>query len=74
MKFTLCFCFSHKELKDETTKEYIKMCFMYAIKGGETEEEVKTALLRIVPHFFGTHENCLDAKWCSYHEDPAKYK
>ena len=46
---------------------------MYAIKGRDKEEDIKIRLRRIVPHIFGTHENCEAADWCTYHEDPENF-
>ncbi|CAC5403278.1 unnamed protein product [Mytilus coruscus] len=34
---------------------------------------LKIGLQRIVPHILGSHENCKDADWCSYHQDPEKF-
>ncbi|XP_063448530.1 uncharacterized protein LOC134728061 [Mytilus trossulus] len=64
---------SYKELQKDETKQYILRCFMYAIKGGDNEDDIKMGLQRIVPHIFGSHENCKDADWCSYHQNPEKF-
>ncbi|VDI52206.1 Hypothetical predicted protein [Mytilus galloprovincialis] len=64
---------SYKELQKDETKQYILRCFMYAIKGGDNEDDIKIGLQRIVPHIFGSHENCKDADWCSYHQNPEKF-
>ncbi|CAG2250117.1 unnamed protein product [Mytilus edulis] len=63
----------YKELQKDETKQYILRCFMYAIKGGDNEDDIKIGLQRIVPHIFGSHENCKDADWCSYHQNPEKF-
>ncbi|XP_052067793.1 uncharacterized protein LOC127707306 [Mytilus californianus] len=54
---------SYKELQKDETKQYILRCFMYSIKGGDNEDDIKIWLQRIVPHIFGSHENCNDADW-----------
>ncbi|CAG2205334.1 unnamed protein product [Mytilus edulis] len=64
---------TYKELQKDETKQYILRCFMYAIKGGDNEDDIKIGLQRIVPHIFGSHENCKDADWCSYHQNPEKF-
>ncbi|XP_071139647.1 uncharacterized protein, partial [Mytilus edulis] len=57
---------SYRELQKDETRQYILRCFMYAIKGGETEDDIKCNLERIVPHVFGSHEKCEDVDWCTY--------
>ncbi|VDI30256.1 Hypothetical predicted protein [Mytilus galloprovincialis] len=36
----------------DDTREYILRCFMYAITGGTTEDDIKVSLDRIVPHIY----------------------
>ncbi|CAC5422264.1 unnamed protein product [Mytilus coruscus] len=64
----------YKELKQDDTREYILRCFMYAITGGTTEEDIKVSLYRIVPHIFGNHDSCREVTWCKYKENPTNFK
>ncbi|CAG2244871.1 unnamed protein product [Mytilus edulis] len=64
----------YKELKQDDTREYILRCFMYAITGGTTEDDIKVSLDRIVPHIFGNHDSCREVTWCKYEEDPTNFK
>ncbi|VDI81031.1 Hypothetical predicted protein [Mytilus galloprovincialis] len=65
---------SYRELQKDETRQYILRCFMYAIKGGETEDDIKCNLERIVPHVFGSHEKCEDVDWCTYNTNPENFK
>ncbi|XP_076080234.1 uncharacterized protein LOC143051079 [Mytilus galloprovincialis] len=64
----------YKELKQDDTREYILRCFIYAITGGTTEDDIKVSLDRIVPHIFGNHDSCREVTWCKYEEDPTNFK
>ncbi|XP_071146651.1 uncharacterized protein [Mytilus edulis] len=63
----------YKGLKQDDTREYILRCFMYAITGGTTEDDIKVSLDRIVPHIFGNHDSCREVTWCKYEEDPTNF-
>ena len=41
--------------------------------GCDNEDDTKIGMQRIVPHIFGSHENCKDADWCSYHQILEKF-
>ncbi|CAC5370053.1 unnamed protein product [Mytilus coruscus] len=65
---------SYRELQKDETRQYILRCFMYAIKGGETEDDIKCNLERMVPHVFCSHEKYEDVDWCTYDTDPENFK
>ncbi|XP_033745722.1 uncharacterized protein LOC117331232 [Pecten maximus] len=64
----------HKELKHAEVIPYIMRCFMYAMTGSNTEAELELSLKRIVPHIFGEHTGCSTVKWCTYKDDPQKFR
>ena len=60
-----------KDLKSENIS-YLQRCFTYGIRQNkENAEEVKKAILGIVPHVYGEHNICGD--WCNYKRNPEKY-
>ena len=45
--------------------EHFERCFTYALAQNKgNSENVKAAVLLIVPHSYGDHENC--GKWCRF--------
>ncbi|CAC5394753.1 unnamed protein product [Mytilus coruscus] len=64
-----------KELKHPEVIPYLVRCFMYAIKeNNDSSENIKSAFSRLVQHIFGDHTLCTDAEWCTYKNDPEKFR
>ena len=63
----------HKSLSTNVIKWFQK-CFNYALAQNRGNSAgCRQALLQIVPHAFGEHENCLES-WCGYLKNPETYK
>ena len=61
-----------KDLNSENIS-YLQRCFSYAVRQNKGKaENTKQAILNIVPHVFGQHENC--TSWCGYVRNPSSYK
>ncbi|CAC5388280.1 unnamed protein product [Mytilus coruscus] len=64
-----------KELKHPEVIPYLVRCFMYAIKeNNDSSENIQGAFRRLVQHIFGDHTLCTDAEWCTYKNDPEKFR
>ena len=53
--------------------EHFERCFTYALAQNKgNSENVKAAVLSIVPHSYGDHEKC--GKWCGFIKSPSTHK
>ena len=58
-----------KELTSQVIK-YLQKCFSYALSQNKGDPQgVCDAILSIVPHAYGEHDQCGD--WCRFRKDPA---
>lgn len=61
----------HRSLSSNVIK-YLTKCFTYALRQNKGDAgKVKAAIDNIVPHAFGTHDQC--GNWCGFAQNPEAY-
>ncbi|XP_069485541.1 uncharacterized protein [Ambystoma mexicanum] len=58
---------TYKELSCDVLRWFQSSCFKLCVRYHKDPSGLERALLSIVDHAFGTHENCVD--WCAYNGD-----